>query len=84
MTFEQSIFYDGLLVLNKYSLTWLVDRFFFETLGITYDSIAKTIRERWTSTAPLPMKAIEHGLYKARSITHTICRSTQFLSTINS
>lgn len=40
----QSTFHDGLLVLNKYSFAWLVDRFFFETLGVSYDHIVKMVK----------------------------------------
>ncbi|KAF8875691.1 Mak10 subunit, NatC N-terminal acetyltransferase-domain-containing protein [Infundibulicybe gibba] len=29
----QSFFYDGILVLHRFSFAWLVDRFFFETAG---------------------------------------------------
>ncbi|THV06920.1 hypothetical protein K435DRAFT_960172 [Dendrothele bispora CBS 962.96] len=36
----QSAFFDGILVLNQYPSTWLVDRFFFETLGVHYNRIA--------------------------------------------
>jgi len=41
----QSTFHDGLLVLNRFSFSWLVDRFFFETLGVRYESIVKTVKK---------------------------------------
>ncbi|TFK32597.1 Mak10 subunit, NatC N-terminal acetyltransferase-domain-containing protein [Crucibulum laeve] len=60
----QSTFYDGLLILNKYTYAWMVDRFFLETLGVTYDTIVKTINERWTGSSVAPLTKIERTMYK--------------------
>ncbi|RDB19321.1 N-alpha-acetyltransferase 35, NatC auxiliary subunit [Hypsizygus marmoreus] len=59
----QSTFYDGLLILNKFTFTWMVDRFFYETLGVTYDSLASTIKQHWPFQA-LPLSRMERMLYK--------------------
>ncbi|KAF5387015.1 hypothetical protein D9615_002044 [Tricholomella constricta] len=51
----ESAFYDGLLILNKFTFTWTVERFFHETLGIPYDVIVKTVVQHWPSdVSPLP------------------------------
>ncbi|CAK5263962.1 unnamed protein product [Mycena citricolor] len=44
----QSIFYDGLLVLNKFSPQWVMDRFFFETLGVGYQSVVAYVGQNST------------------------------------
>ncbi|KAF9460883.1 Mak10 subunit, NatC N-terminal acetyltransferase-domain-containing protein [Collybia nuda] len=60
----QSTFYDGLLILGKHTYVWMVDRFFFESLGVSYDSLVKTIRDYWTGPAPPPISQMERILYK--------------------
>ncbi|KAJ6630303.1 Mak10 subunit, NatC N-terminal acetyltransferase-domain-containing protein [Mycena sp. CBHHK59/15] len=51
----QSVFYDGLLVLNKYSPMWVMDRFFFETLGISYQAIVHAMNQiSWNRQPPWP------------------------------
>ncbi|ESK85192.1 amino-acid n-acetyltransferase subunit [Moniliophthora roreri MCA 2997] len=37
----QTTFYDGLQILNDYPTTWLVKRFFLETLGVNYTIFAQ-------------------------------------------
>ncbi|KAJ7932709.1 Mak10 subunit, NatC N-terminal acetyltransferase-domain-containing protein [Mycena leptocephala] len=59
----QSVFYDGLLVLNKFNPTWVMDRFFFETLGISFQSVVHFVDRNsqsqsqrshpWTDIQPL-------------------------------
>ncbi|KAG5640738.1 hypothetical protein DXG03_007367 [Asterophora parasitica] len=62
-SYTQSIFYDGLLILNKFSFTWMVERFFYETLGITYYDIVKTVARHCPSNeSPLP--PIERIIHK--------------------
>ncbi|KJA19072.1 hypothetical protein HYPSUDRAFT_144144 [Hypholoma sublateritium FD-334 SS-4] len=60
----QTTFYDGFLVLNKYSFEWLANRFFYETIGINYDWIRATVVGRWTGEEEPPLKKLEHHLYK--------------------
>ncbi|KAF8061759.1 Mak10 subunit, NatC N-terminal acetyltransferase-domain-containing protein [Lyophyllum atratum] len=62
-SYTQSTFYDGLLILNRYTFTWMVDRFFYETLGVTYDTIGRTVKHYWPSETP-PLPRIERILYK--------------------
>jgi hypothetical protein len=67
MSPPQSTFYDGLLVLSKYSFQWLIDRFFFESVGMTFSSITDSINEEWRGEAPPPLKKVERSFYKVGS-----------------
>lgn len=52
------------MILKKFSFSWMVDRFFFETLGVSYTDIVKSV-------APLQavqFSSSENLLYKARLI----------------
>lgn len=60
----QSTFYDGLLVLSKYSFHWLIDRFFFESVGVTFSSITDSINEEWRGKTPPPLQKVERCFYK--------------------
>ncbi|KAF8191647.1 Mak10 subunit, NatC N-terminal acetyltransferase-domain-containing protein [Mycena galopus ATCC 62051] len=62
----QSVFYDGLLVLNKFNLTWLMDRFFFEMLGVSYQSVFHFVDRHSQSQRPPPWADIQRGHFKAR------------------
>ena len=42
----------------------MINRFFVETVGITYDSIKATIISRWTSGDEPPLKKLERSLHK--------------------
>ncbi|KAH9483568.1 N-alpha-acetyltransferase 35, NatC auxiliary subunit [Psilocybe cubensis] len=46
----QTTFYDGVLILNKYSFEWMINRFFFETVGVKYDAIKSLVTIRWKGT----------------------------------
>ncbi|EGN96405.1 hypothetical protein SERLA73DRAFT_76363 [Serpula lacrymans var. lacrymans S7.3] len=58
----QSAFFDGVLVMNKYPLNHIVNRFFVETLDLTYDSYARAVKQRWTGSDPPPLSNIERNL----------------------
>ncbi|KAF8959765.1 Mak10 subunit, NatC N-terminal acetyltransferase-domain-containing protein [Flammula alnicola] len=60
----QTTFYDGFLLLNKYSFEWMINRFFVETIGVNYDSIRAAVVDRWTGGEDPPMKRVERSLYK--------------------
>ncbi|KAF9009616.1 Mak10 subunit, NatC N-terminal acetyltransferase-domain-containing protein [Cyathus striatus] len=60
----QSTFFDGVLILNKFSLGWLIDRFFIETVGIPYGTLIKRINERWEKPDPPPLYKLDRALYK--------------------
>jgi hypothetical protein len=57
----QSIFFDGLLILNKFTFTWVADRFFYETLGVPYDFLIQTIK-RHAGTNLISFSHMEHIL----------------------
>ncbi|KAA1475811.1 Mak10-domain-containing protein [Dentipellis sp. KUC8613] len=58
----QSTFYDGNRIINEYPVRWVVERFFQETLGLSYSTITSTMMERWTGDKPLSMRDIEQKL----------------------
>ncbi|KAF7324457.1 hypothetical protein MSAN_02517700 [Mycena sanguinolenta] len=64
---RHSVFYDGLLVLNKFNLTWVIDRFFFETLGVSYQSVYHFVGQNSRSQRPPPWADIQRGHFKAGS-----------------
>ncbi|KAF7314975.1 hypothetical protein MIND_00011600 [Mycena indigotica] len=45
----QSVFYNGLLVLNKFGPQWIFDRFFYETLGVSQQAVLTFLEEHSTS-----------------------------------
>ncbi|KAJ7348862.1 Mak10 subunit, NatC N-terminal acetyltransferase-domain-containing protein [Mycena albidolilacea] len=79
----QSVFYDGLLVLNKFSPTWVIDRFFFETLGVSYSSIFHFVDRNSQSQRPPPWADIQRGHFKLmteyiRALWYNPCRRRRF------
>ncbi|KAK7035942.1 Mak10 subunit, NatC N-terminal acetyltransferase-domain-containing protein [Favolaschia claudopus] len=79
----QSVFYDGLLVLNKFNLTWLMDRFFFETLGVSYQSAFHFVERNSRSQRPRPWADIQRGHFKLmteyiRALWYNPCRRRRF------
>jgi hypothetical protein len=59
--------------LNKYTFVWMVDRFFFESLGVSYDSLVKAIQNNWTGRYPPQISPMERVLYKACPPLHVTC-----------
>ncbi|PPQ78350.1 hypothetical protein CVT25_011633 [Psilocybe cyanescens] len=61
----QSTFYDGVLILNKYPFEWMVNQFFYETIGVKYDAIKTMVTQRWGGPeAEPPFRKVERTLYK--------------------
>ncbi|KXN91924.1 N-alpha-acetyltransferase, 35 NatC auxiliary subunit [Leucoagaricus sp. SymC.cos] len=60
----QSAFYDGVLVFDNYPFVWLVDRFFYETLGITWSYFQSQVNQRWVGSAMPPFDMLEKNIYK--------------------
>ncbi|KAG2359731.1 Mak10 subunit, NatC N-terminal acetyltransferase-domain-containing protein [Suillus spraguei] len=58
----QSVFWDGVLVLNKFALKHVVDQFFRETLDISYDAFTQNIIARWQGPTPPPLGQIERTM----------------------
>ncbi|KAF8626362.1 hypothetical protein AX15_005013 [Amanita polypyramis BW_CC] len=59
----QKTFYNGVLVLYHFPFKWLVDRFFLESLGIPYESMLKSINQRWSKTESPPIQNLERILF---------------------
>ncbi|KAJ7119014.1 Mak10 subunit, NatC N-terminal acetyltransferase-domain-containing protein [Mycena epipterygia] len=75
----QSVFYDGLLVLNRYNPTWLMDRFFFETLGVSYQSVIHFVDRNSQSQWPHPWADIQRGHFKAcLALWYNPCRRRRY------
>ncbi|KAJ7700787.1 Mak10 subunit, NatC N-terminal acetyltransferase-domain-containing protein [Mycena rosella] len=79
----QSVFYDGLLVLNKYNPTWVMDRFFFETLGVSYQSVIQFVEQNTQSTRPQPWADLQRGHFKLmteyiRALWYNPCRRRRY------
>jgi len=65
LSFElKSTFYDGFLILHRHSLGWMVNQFFYETIGVDYDSLHDAVLEKWTGPEPAPLEKLERSLYK--------------------
>lgn len=60
--FMQLTFYDGFLIFNKHIFDWIIDAFFFETVGIHYTIIKASIVRRWTGDGEPPLKQLEGAL----------------------
>ncbi|KAF7777691.1 hypothetical protein Agabi119p4_3763 [Agaricus bisporus var. burnettii] len=63
-SFTQSAFYNGVLVFDQHSPSWLVDRFFHETIGITWAQFQGYIHHRWVGTSPPPLNTLERDIHK--------------------
>lgn len=64
LTSCQSSFVNGTTVLGTYPLRWLVDRFFLESVGLSYDSIISDISSSWTGDGNPPLPRFENLIIK--------------------
>ena len=60
------MFYNGVLILNRFSLSWTVDKFFLETLDLPYADFSRNIRQRWVGSHEPPLREIERLISKVR------------------
>ncbi|KAJ3500829.1 hypothetical protein NLJ89_g9616 [Agrocybe chaxingu] len=60
----QSTFSDGVLILNRYSFGWMINQFFLETVGVSYDSIYAMVSSRWDGGDPELLKNVGRALVK--------------------
>lgn len=60
----KTTFYDGSVVLKRHTAGWVLNRFFFESCGKTYDFLRTTIYERWKGDDP----------FQASILENTVCR----------
>ncbi|KAF5318081.1 hypothetical protein D9619_012186 [Psilocybe cf. subviscida] len=58
----QLTFYDGFLIFNKHIFDWIIDAFFFETVGVHYTTIKASILKRWIGEGEPPLKQLEGAL----------------------
>jgi hypothetical protein len=61
----QTAFFNGFIVLNKFSLAWLVDSFLSEILGIPWFKFSEMIHRRWISKEPPPLAEISQRFHRA-------------------
>ena len=65
LTFLQNAFFDHSTVINVYPRMWIVDRFFFEMLGVSYATFAKVIADRWIGDFPPPFDDLQQDIIQA-------------------
>ncbi|KAF9239144.1 Mak10 subunit, NatC N-terminal acetyltransferase-domain-containing protein [Melanogaster broomeanus] len=58
---QSALFEDG-LVLNKYTQKYVVDCFFMETLGVSYDSFIDMLDRRWNGPLSSPLAHLERSI----------------------
>ncbi|KAK0492210.1 Mak10 subunit, NatC N-terminal acetyltransferase-domain-containing protein [Armillaria luteobubalina] len=51
-------------LLNRYALSWLIQSFMAETLGVNYEWMAQVIQDGWTDATPPPLAQMERSLTK--------------------
>ncbi|KZP13825.1 hypothetical protein FIBSPDRAFT_921556 [Athelia psychrophila] len=51
-SYIQTAFSDGVFVLNRYSLAWITENFFSETLDVSYNKFVAVVKERWQGSQP--------------------------------
>lgn len=62
-------------MLDNYPSFWLVDRLFFETIGITWSYFQAQVRRRWLGTSAPSFDLLEGKIHKVLSI-HDLTRSS--------
>ncbi|EKM56096.1 uncharacterized protein PHACADRAFT_122281 [Phanerochaete carnosa HHB-10118-sp] len=55
----QHIFIDNHIVLGDYDEEWLIERFFWETTGTSYESICEVLINSWTGPGALALQEME-------------------------
>lgn len=63
----QSAFYDGLLVFDRHPFVWIVDKFFYETIGISWSFFRSQVSQRWVGSSVPPFDILERDIYKVFS-----------------
>ncbi|KAF7969265.1 hypothetical protein HWV62_27864 [Athelia sp. TMB] len=58
-SYIQTAFSDGVFVLNQYTLAWITENFFSETLDVAYDKFVDVVRERWQGSQPPSFQELE-------------------------
>ncbi|KDQ59783.1 hypothetical protein JAAARDRAFT_33351 [Jaapia argillacea MUCL 33604] len=81
----QSFFFDGSTFVGRFDIPWISERFFLETLGITFEQFAWLTRRYWVGMGPPPLREAEGLLIKVmmphiRSFWCNAPRQRRFLS----
>ena len=66
----QNTFYENSTILNTYPRIWIVDRFFIETLGIPYATLAEVIADRWIGDSAPPFDDLEQDIAQVYNFPH--------------
>lgn len=66
----QSVYFDDFRILGALPPRWVVDCFFVESLGVSYDTIIDVLARRWVGGAGMPLKDLEGKLIRVR---HSSC-----------
>ncbi|KIP07499.1 hypothetical protein PHLGIDRAFT_105599 [Phlebiopsis gigantea 11061_1 CR5-6] len=61
-SFTQRIFYDNRIVLEEYPEYWLLEQFFWETLGVSYETIGEVLVNNWVGPGELILREINSHL----------------------
>ena len=56
---SKTTFENNNIILGRYPLIWIVERFFAETLGISYQAITHTMRVHWNHPTKFSTNEIE-------------------------
>ena len=62
----QRIFVDNHVVLGAYPEEWIIERFFWETLGVSYESICEILVNSWVGPGALMLQEMESHLIAVR------------------
>lgn len=58
----QSVFEERSMVLGVYPSIWIVEHYFSETLGISYEAIKHTMRVHWQSTGTFSTRELDRRI----------------------
>ncbi|KAH8100300.1 Mak10-domain-containing protein [Cristinia sonorae] len=59
----QSALQDRNLIFGVYPAIWIVEHYFAETLGVSYEALSHTMRVHWTGTGTFSMKETERHIF---------------------
>jgi N-alpha-acetyltransferase 35, NatC auxiliary subunit len=64
----QTVFHHGNRVLIGFPPSWIVDRFFIESVGVSYERISTMIKDSWVGKDEPPLALFESRIIKVRFI----------------
>ncbi|GJE88083.1 Mak10 domain-containing protein [Phanerochaete sordida] len=63
----QHVFIDNHIVLGDYGEDWLVEQFFWETIGVSYESICEILINSWAGPGALALQEMESHIIETVS-----------------